>query len=247
MIGRCNTGGGGGISNTSALLCVTVPTGSTVTAEKDNVVLTPQMWTLADDSTQDCAIFFIDPSLFDSENAWEITAAMSGHTTSELVVIDSPSEYSITLIYRLYIIKDGEFVVELTKSGGTLDSRTLGNTYCAGLNSGGNYVRVAYTTEAIDVSFFDTLNSIIYLMSSWSSTGVPYFGICEAEPTVVGNNSVQGYTYGVKPSSVGSGTRTPYEIDVSSYSGEYYIAFSTSGTSSGSGTYYMSDFYLEKA
>ena len=93
--------GGGGPSASDAILTVTVPTGSTVTATKGGVTLTPTMWVQAADNTLDCALFVVAPSLFDAQNAWTATASLSGDTASATVTIDSNEQYDMILSYRV--------------------------------------------------------------------------------------------------------------------------------------------------
>lgn len=100
MVGG-GSGGGGGPSASDAILTVTVPTGSTVTATKGGVTLTPTMWVQAADATMDCALFVIQPSLFDAQNAWTVTSTLSGDTASGTVTIDSNEQYDMILSYRI--------------------------------------------------------------------------------------------------------------------------------------------------
>lgn len=104
---RRSSGGGSGPSASDAILTVTVPTGSTVTATKGGVTLTPTMWVQAADPTLDCALFVISPSLFDSQNAWTVTATLGTDTASDTVTISSNEQYDVYLTFVLYLIKDG--------------------------------------------------------------------------------------------------------------------------------------------
>lgn len=100
MIFNMVGGGGGSLKNTDAVLIVSVPTGSTVTATKGGVTLTPTIWAQNADNTLDTAIFSVKASTFDS-NAWTVTATLNGDTASDTVVIDSAEEYSLELNFRL--------------------------------------------------------------------------------------------------------------------------------------------------
>lgn len=97
-------GGSGGPSSSDAILIVTVPTGSTVTATKGGVTLTPTMWVKAADSTLDCAMFSIKASQFDSTTPWIVTATNGTDTTSGDVLITTNKEYEVVLSYKLVII-----------------------------------------------------------------------------------------------------------------------------------------------
>lgn len=93
--------GGSGPSASDAILTVTVPTGSAVTATKGGTTITPTMWVQAADNTLDCALFVIGPSMFDTQNAWTVTATRSVDTASGTVTIDSNEQYDMNLSYRV--------------------------------------------------------------------------------------------------------------------------------------------------
>ena len=65
-------GGLGGLSESDAILRVTAPTGSTFTATKNGVTLTPKIWVQGTDNSLDTAIYIIPPSSFDA-NAWFVS------------------------------------------------------------------------------------------------------------------------------------------------------------------------------
>lgn len=100
MIFNMVGGGSGGLKATDAVLIVSVPTGSTVTATKSGVTLTPTMWVQNADNTLDTAIFSVKASTFDS-NPWTVTATLNGDTASDTVVINSAKEYSMELSLRV--------------------------------------------------------------------------------------------------------------------------------------------------
>ena len=94
-------GGSGGPSASDAILTVTVPTGSTVTATKGGVTLRPTMWVQAADPTLDCALFVISPSLFDAQNPWTVTATLGTNTASDTVTISANKQYDMVINYRV--------------------------------------------------------------------------------------------------------------------------------------------------
>lgn len=101
-------GGGGGVKDTNAILTVSVPTGSTVTAAKGGITFTPTMWVEASDNTLDFALFVIKPSLFDAQNAWTVTATLGTDSVSDTVLIDSNERYDLQLDYGYYLYKLGD-------------------------------------------------------------------------------------------------------------------------------------------
>lgn len=120
-------GGGGKLKDTDAVLVVTVPTGSTVTATKGGVTLAPTMWTKAADSTLDCAIFSIPASQFDSVNPWTVTATLGTKTDSDTLLINSANEYDIFLAYGVYLFDNGDQCITVT--GGWVDGAKAASGY----------------------------------------------------------------------------------------------------------------------
>lgn len=96
MIFNMVGGGGGGLKDTDAVLIVSVPTGSTVTATKGGVTITPTIWVQNADNAFDTAIFSIKASTFDS-NPWTVTATLGADSVSESIVINSNAEYEIKI------------------------------------------------------------------------------------------------------------------------------------------------------
>lgn len=96
-----------GPSSSDAILIVTAPTGSTITATKGNITLTPTMWVQAADNTLDCTMFVISPSLFDSQNAWTVTATRGQDTATVTVTVDSNKQYDVFLSFNVYLVRNG--------------------------------------------------------------------------------------------------------------------------------------------
>ena len=122
-------GGSGGPSASDAILTVTVPTGSTVTATKGGITLTPTMWVQAADNNLDFALFVISPSLFDSQNAWTVTATLVTDSASDIVTIDAAAEYEMILSYGVYLFNNGDQCIAVT--GGWINGPLAASTYTA--------------------------------------------------------------------------------------------------------------------
>lgn len=116
MIFVVGGGGSGKLKNTDAVLIVTVPTGSTVTATKGGTTLTPTMWVKAADNTLDCAIFIIPASQFDSTTPWTITATDGTNTASDTVLITTNKEYEVVLNF---LVPAAYQAVEFIQANGT--------------------------------------------------------------------------------------------------------------------------------
>lgn len=107
-------GSGGSLKDTDAILTVTVPTGSTVTAVKGGVTLTPTMWVQAANVTQDCALFVIAPTQFDSVNPWTVTATLGTDSATATVLINSNKQYDMELSYHYYLYNRGNQYTDIT-------------------------------------------------------------------------------------------------------------------------------------
>ena len=106
------TGGGGGPTSADAILIVTAPSGSTVTATNGGTTLSPTLWTTAADANFECALFVIGSALFDAANPWTVTATLGTDSKSSTVVIDSNKEYDVELPFELWLVRNGVSLVQ---------------------------------------------------------------------------------------------------------------------------------------
>lgn len=225
----------GGLSNTDAILIVTVPTGSTVTATKGGVTLTSTIWVQNADNTLDTAIFTIPSSTFDS-NAWTVTATLGGESSSDTIVINSAKEYSLELLYDLYLVKDGVVNSNYTATKGGYTSATIsyGEGYVA-IETGevsGSY-SLLYFTPQILLSEYD------YLVFDGCARGYAEANKFYQSYGVVNTVSSSGGTQSTFSSSgvLLSGNASSYTarsmqyIDISAVSSTSYVGFQTAGSS----------------
>lgn len=205
-------GGGGKLKGTDAVLVVTVPTGSTVTATKGGATLTPTMWVKAADATLDCAIFSISASQFDSTTPWTITATNGVNTASDTVLITTNKEYEVTLVCELRIITAGA----RDQSVGIIlqhMAETQGNGFL--LYKQSSLQNPEYVSFGpVDISTYSTLNwrmSVAGINTAYANA----YGIGQNHgKTLVMYNSMNAIP--------GQAVNT-YTQDISSYTGEYYI------------------------
>lgn len=152
-------GGGGGPSSSDAILTVTVPTGSTVTATKGGVTLTPTMWVQAADASLDCALFVIVPAQFDSANPWTVTATDGTNTHSKNVTIDANKQYDIDFSASFVIFGNGAINPALTVDvKGAGQYRIVNGCFQADLTSNG-YGGVFFSPR-IDITGYDTIRVV---------------------------------------------------------------------------------------
>lgn len=245
MIGRTNTGGGGGLQDTDALLRVQAPAGSVVTITKGGMTKTDHGHENADDNSVYDYYFIIHQSQFDSVNPWTVTATLGTQTKSDTVVIDMADEYDVILTYQFYFIKDGYFTgSQLTKTGASGATFTEGSPYLTWAGFG-NAAGGAYGST--DVTQYDTLKLELSGGFSWANANIPVLAICNSQPSVDGGSgNVTGITakttIRATTGTLSSGT---YTLDISGYTGTKYILLTCSGESGNSGSMYIKNLWLE--
>lgn len=223
MIFNMVGGGGGGLKNTDAVLIVSVPTGSTVTATKGGVTLTPTIWVQNADNTLDTAIFIVKASTFDS-NAWTVAATLGTSTASTTVVIDSAKEYELELSYERILFYNGTTDAEL----GTfvaVASATIGTELTTTANqTNGNYW--CSDNSFVVPSKLTTLNFEAEVSSVFGNNSGyrPWFGVASSKITSGAIGSQQQKMVAYYTSEVTSGY-VHFTVDISSYVGSsYYVA-----------------------
>lgn len=235
-------GGLNGLKSTDAVLIVSVPTGSTVTATKGGVTITPTIWVQNADNTLDSAIFIIKASTFDS-NPWTVMATLGTSTASAAVVIDSAKEYELKLSYALYLIKNGieqvtfdNYNISTVTGSGFVKYEATSLSYISYLKIG-NINVTPYSTIELD---------IVAAGYSWNGSQTPGMGYSSSNPTV--NNSSGAVTpcdAVIKlNSSTGSINANAYTLDVSNVTGNKYIWVTFSAASGHTGHISISDFKL---
>ena len=245
-------GGSGGVSESNAILMAHVPTGSTVTASKGGVILTPKMWVSDSTVDEDVAMFIFSPAQFDSITPWTITATDGEFTKSASVLITENKEYEVTIIFRFYFVKDGQLVPR-SLVGRTSAVITQAPDYLR-FASNGNAVALTTSKEMINLSEYSNLalklisHGTRYGQSWYTSSNVPVLGVSTVLPTVSGDavNNVTLKTFFI--TSTGVITGADFSVNVSDRTDSMYIVLTISGSSSLSGTSgYINilDLYLE--
>lgn len=237
MIFNMVGGGGGGLKATDAVLIVTVPTGSTVTATKGGVTLTPTIWVQNADNTLDTAIFSIKASTFDA-NAWTVTATLGTDSASNTVVINEAKEYELLLSYYTRLFDNGDECVAVTGGwrseglkysggdGGTALTVTSITNGVKLTQSGGGRGGIYRTINTIDLAGKDSLvfTGKIYRDTTYHNNIGIY--VVTAIGTQIGSNSVGSL---LAP----QGTKTYSDetvIDISSVNQSCYIYFFINST-----------------
>lgn len=233
MVGG-GSGGGSGPSASDAILTVTVPTGSTVTAAKGGVTLTPTMWVQAADPTLDCALFAISPSLFDSQNVWTVTAVLGVRSASKTVTISDNKQYDLVIYPPVYLVKNGTKIADFTGQNYTEITQQTGyvNFYVT------HDVAATFTsTDPVDLSKYSQISITIPNngISHYRSGVEPSVVIGNPRPIFSDQSSSTTYTnfsFVKMLSSNTTITANTYTLDISNVSGAYYIGVAIGSSSS---------------
>lgn len=216
-------GGGGKLKNTDAVLIVTVPTGSTVTATKGGTTLTPTMWVKAGDASLDCAIFIISASQFDSVTPWTITATDGTNTASTTVLITTNKAYEVVLKYKLWLYKNGN-TYDSTTGGWQVQNYNSNSTIA--LREDRIYIKVNFssgcvaTVSKVDVTDYSSMH-VVFNSLNYSSGSNFYAGLKASSP--VSTDAHQGSQLNPYAAVKGSGTDIDIAVDTSHVSGLYYV------------------------
>ena len=217
------SGGGGGPTASDAILTVTAPAGSTVTATKGGTSLTPTLWTAAADATQECALFVISSAQFDSSTPWTVTATSGTDTATDTVTIDSNKQYDLWLSFGHYLYRNGD---EFTsRTGGWAWANNGYGSYANNTSAGQMEVT---TTGSGYLTFLHTVNTVS--VSEWS------FVKCLIQTNKVLNLviSTTNDRQAAAVVSQSTGVLSDFAevtLDVSSQMGLYYIGFRTISSS----------------
>lgn len=169
-------GGGGGIPGNRAVLVARIPSGSTVTATKGGVTLTPMMWVSETYPDQDIALFVFTPAQFDATNPWTITATDGTDTASDTVLITANKEYEVTLEYGLVLFNYGatDYAFSASRSASSYGSGGYEfvddylSVYAQWAQTAGSTYTDFHCTTAVDASKYSTLE--VEYKSNYSST-----------------------------------------------------------------------------
>jgi len=245
MVGG-GSGGGSGPSASDAILTVTVPTGSTATATKGGVTLTPTMWTAAADATLECALFVIAPAQFDSVNPWTVTISDGTNTASDTILIDSNKQYDLTLDYNYWLVRHGKLIETFTAS--TYAVLTQDELYTLFKITGNNYGRIT-TQSPVDITDYSTLRiKFCYVEGKYGQSYYGgYYPSIGYGTNVPSSDTTPNYDkYTQMNSASGQISASTFTVDASTETGPKYVSLLISGWSGGTGYANIYDFYLER-
>lgn len=232
MIGRTNTGGGGGgLQDSDALLRVMAPAGSVVTITKGSLTKTDHGHENALDPATYDYYFIIHQSQFDS-TPWTVTATLGTKTKSTSITINAPDEYDVTLAFEQYYYYLGDQYTAITGGYGRVEAYgtfTAGDDYMSYESNAANTERWAASVEKVDLTNYSTL----YFSAKSTSGAAKRCGVASSRG---GNPVVQA--------NIPSGSSYAWvSMDISSLSGSYYIQFSSAST--GTARAYVNQIYAK--
>ena len=217
-------GGSGGLKDGSAILSVTVPAGSTVTASKGGVTLQPSLWLSGADSSTEIALFTFLPAQFDSVNPWTVTATDGTSTASDTVIISTNKQYSVDISFDYYLFRgDGVYKGEWSakawweeSSNKVTPSLTINTNLIFGITNGGS-TRVGTVLNSSPLPL--NKDTISY---SWNSCSIS--GSSVIRPSVL-TPYADSFTVVTQGNAITANTGTD-SIDISALSsGNYYFGF----------------------
>lgn len=244
-----STGFGSGLSSNSAIVIVTVPSGATVTATKNGVILQPKFWTFGNDITKDAAIFVLSPSYFDAVDPWVFECTLDTEETEEAVeslFVTSNAVYEVEITFESWIIKDGIVGpgITLSRSGG---SQSAGTNYIdlSSSASSGTFATL-YTTDAIDVRKYNYLVCEHQVCGYYENGKCPAYGLIDTVRS--GSNPTTFYVAKVLLTATTNNitSKAKTYINIEDYNDLYYIGFQEagSGNSGASGLFRCYNLYL---
>lgn len=243
------TGGSGKLKNTDAVLVVTVPTGSTVSATKSGLTILPALWTQRSDSSRDNAVFIIKASTFDS-TAWTVTATLNGDTVSKTIVIDTNAYYTMEIKYQFWVMKAGVYTDATMSNYQGNCSAVTGSGYVIYKMTDNNW-STWYTGSQIDVTDY---SNMIVVLTGGKTRYWDRFGLRSSKSALGTQNqnifNIASVSTGASGSDTTiSGTKT-LSTDISSITGSYWFGFTLEGTSGwndgtyGKGGFRVTDMYF---
>lgn len=247
MIGRTNTGGGGGLQDTDALLRVQAPAGSVVTITKGGMTKTDHGHENADDNSVYDYYFVIHQSQFDSVNPWTVTATLDTQTATSTIIIDSADEYDVELSYRFYLYNYG--TIETAISGGLVTGGNYGISPTRTFNADNFYMRGAgasqsgangteVTDNLIDLTPYSKLCAVFSALSTTGTTTSAYIGVT--------SQKADGRRSAFTAFEIANSANTVCELDISSLNSQYYVGVGGAGNTNLTWSFNLVELWLEQ-
>ena len=179
---------------------------------------------------------------------WTVTATDGEKTTTQDVLVDVIAEYEIEMSYFsvLWLYREGDECIDVTGgwTGNTYDGRgsvAKNSDHLSAVTNNAPYANAGFcTNELIDFTGYHTLN-IEYELSGKVSGN--FFGFSSSKPT--SNDDIWSFSSG---NAVTVSTNNgKLSLDISSFSGSFYVRYASRHTSSeyGSSNWKAYNIWLE--
>lgn len=222
MIGRTNTGGGGGgLSPNNAVIHVTAAAGSTITFSKGGVAvkeLGPEKSHVnADDNTIADWYYSVSQNNY---GTWTVTATRQESSLSDTVSVDSNKQYDI-ILSRFYIFAEGKGLVNDFDFGAYSPNAVTVSTNKIIWGNSAGVGNQLWFLPTVDLSRFSTLYLDLKCTNRYNTSYTARIGVGPDTPT--GQNSPG--TWSASTGSIYNTTRDIYSVDVSSVTSREYVKF----------------------
>lgn len=236
MIGKTNIGSGSSLSFKGALLCITAPTGSTITLIKNNLIIKilypKDQHILFNDNTSANWYYSVSPSNY---GEWTVMITLGVDSTSVTVTISDNKQYDLAIYPPVYLVKNGTKIADITGQNHTVITQ---QSEYVNFYINGNYVATFTSTDPVDLTRYNQINITIPNndgRSYYRSGVVPSLVIGSSRPVFNDQSSSASYSNFSRVEMLSSSTTisaNTYTMDISSFSGTYYVGIAICGSSS---------------
>lgn len=220
--GNTGGGGGGGFNANDAILHVQAPAHSIVTIAKGSYHKSDAGHERDSDQTVYDYYFVIHQSQFDSVTPWTVTATLDSNTIQKPIIINAANEYDMVLVYSFYLLNGSDYNWNYSRSNITTNGSITSQTGRVLLKTNAKsnaYVYIRWV--AVDLTGYNTISA--YFVNGMNDVNVYGVVWISDSPSVnkYGNATACTHQYFAKSQS---GNVT---LDVSEYSGVWYVAVGT--------------------
>ena len=250
-IGRTNSGSGGGVSSSKALVCVKAETGSTITFSKNGVVarlLNPnQGIPVFGDSSFSLWFYGISDSNY---GTWVIEATKGDKSAEASITVSDNKEYDVTLNYPIYLVKDGKFTADYTATrygGSYLEENANGYVVLHSSAASNTYATCQFSPD-IDVTEYKYIVFDGQARGYYKSGACPAYGIISSRASGANYTTFSSAKVLLSATTNSLTTRATTYCDISSQTGSKSIGFQEagSGSSNAQGDIYCYNLYLSR-
>ena len=220
--GNTGGGGGGGFNANDAILHVQAPAHSIVTIAKGSYHKSDAGHERASDSSVYDYYFVVHQSQFDSVTPWTVTATLDSSTIQKPIIINAANEYDMVLYYSFYLLNGSSYNWDYSLSNIITNGAITNQSGRVLLNTNVKSTSYVYLRwVGVDLTGYNTISA--YFVNGMSDVNI--YGVIwiSDSPNVnkFGNSTAWSHQYFAKNESAN------VTLDVSQYSGVWYVAVGT--------------------